>query len=180
MTWRSRPRERADLVGNLAFRSHRSALWWGSIGAGAAAAAAIGYAVQHELAYVSKPAWVGEIEFYGVFAILAFFALLVGAASAWPPRGQRRASAWGWVAAAATVVSALGYVVQTILDHVSAPPLVGQLEFYGVFIGAGVLALAAGAAACLTGRWRSDLTMSLGFLAVAYVLLAQLTQSLWD
>jgi hypothetical protein len=156
------------------------ALLWGWLGAGAAAAAAIGYAVQHELAYVSKPAWVGELEFYGAFAVLASLALLIGAIAAWLPRGQRKASVWGWVAGAATLASALGYIVQTVLDHVYAPPLVGQLEFYGMFIGAGFFALLAGVVAVLTGRRRSDLTMSLGFLAVAYVLLAQLTQSLWD
>jgi hypothetical protein len=167
-------------MGDGAYGAHRGAERWGRIGVTAALASAAGYGLQHELSYVSKPAWVAEIEFYGVFASLAFLALAVGAVSAWPPRGQRGASAWAWLAALGTVVSALGYIVQTILDHVSAPPLVGQLEFYGVFIGAGFFALLAGVIAVLTGRRRSDLTMSLGFLAVAYVLLVQLAQSLWD
>jgi len=159
---------------------HRGALLCLGFSVAAGAAAAIGYAVEHELAYVSKPAWVGEIEFYGDFASLASLALVTGAIVAWPRRGRREAFAWGWIAAASAVVSAIGYVVQTILDHVYAPPLVGQLEFYGVFIGAGGLALVTGAVASLTGFRRSDLTMSLGLLAVAYVLMAQLTQSLWD
>jgi hypothetical protein len=154
---------------------------WGWIGVGAGLASAAGYALQHALSYVSEPAWVGEIEFYGLFASLAFLALLVGAVSAWPPRGHRRtASAWAWLALGGTVVSALGYVVQTILDHVYAPPLVGQLEFYGAFIGAGCFALLTGAVASVLGRRRDDLTLSLGFVAIAYVLFAQLTQSLWD
>jgi len=162
------------------YGGHRSALRWGLIGTGAALASAGGYALQRGLAYFSRPVWVGEFEFYGVFASLGFIALLVGAVSAWPPKGQRTASAWGWVAAIATVVSALGYVVQTILDYVYTPPPVGLLEFYGVFIGAGCLALLTGAVASYVGRRRMDLTLSLGFLAVAYVLFAQLTQSLWD
>jgi len=123
---------------------------------------------------------VGEIEFYGLFASLAFLALVVGAVVAWPPRGQRGASAWAWLAAVATAVSSLGYVVQTILDHVDEPPRIGLLEFYGVFIGAGCLALLTGTIASFIGRQRSDLTLSIGFISVAYVVFAQLTQSLWD
>jgi hypothetical protein len=165
---------------NQVYRSHRNAARLGLVGIGAAIAAAIGYAVQRELRYVSTPAWVGEIEFYGALASVAFLALVAGAAAAWPPEGRRRASAWGWVAAVATAVSAAGYIVQTILDHVYAPPLVGELEFYGVFIGAGSIALLAGAVATFVGRRRDDLTLSLGFIAVAYALFAQLTQSLWD
>src|SRR5262245_53820271 len=103
---------------NQVHRSHRSAARLGLLGIGAASAAAIGYSVQRELRYVSTPAWVGEIEFYGFFASVAFLALITGATVAWPPKGRRRASALGWVAAAATVISAAGYVVQTILDHV--------------------------------------------------------------
>jgi hypothetical protein len=167
-------------MGHQALPGHRSALRWGWIGAGAALASAIGYALQRELAYVSRPAWIGEIEFYGFFASLAYLALLVGAVVAWPPRGRRRASPWAWLAIAAAILSALGYVVQTIFDHVYVPPRVGLLEFYGAFIGAGCLALLAGTVASLLGRSRSDLTLSLGFLAVAYALFAQLTQSLWD
>jgi hypothetical protein len=39
---------------------------------------------------------------------------------------------WGWIAIGAADVSAVGYAVQTILDYVPAPALVGQTEFYGV------------------------------------------------
>jgi len=167
-------------MGDGAYGGHRSAQRWGWIGVGAALASAAGYVLQHGLSYVSKPAWVGEIEFYGFFASLAFIALVAGAVSAWPPRGHRGASLWAWLAALGTVVSGLGYIVQTILDHVYAPPLVGQLEFYGVFIGAGCFALVTGAIASFVGRHRDDLTLSLGFVAIAYALFAQLTQSLWD
>ena len=161
-------------------QGRRSAWRWGWIGVGAALAAALGYILQHQLAYVSRPAWVGEIEFYGLFAGFAFLALVVGAVIAWPPRGRRRASPWGWTALVAAFVSAFGYVVQTIFDHVTVPPLVARGEFYVAFIGVGSFALLAGGIASLVGRNRSDLTMSFGFIAIAYVLFAQLTQSLWD
>lgn len=167
-------------MGEQAYPDRRGALRWGWIGAGAALASLLGYALQRQLAYVSRPAWVGEIEFYGISAALAFLALTVGAVTAWPPPGERRASPWAWVALAAALVSALGYVVQTIFDHVFVPPVVARDEFYGAFIAPGCLALLSGAAASIVGRGRSDLTLSLGFIAVAYVLLAQLAQSLWD
>jgi hypothetical protein len=167
-------------MGDHAYAGHRNALRWGRIGAAAAAASAIGYALQRELAYVSSPAWVGEVEFYGFFAVFALLALVLGTAAAWRSRGERGASPWAWVAVAAAVVSALGYVVQTIFDHVVVPPVVARDEFYGVFIGAGCLALLTGVVASLVGRHRSDLTLSLGFASVTYVLFAQLTQSLWD
>jgi hypothetical protein len=120
------------------------------------------------------------VEFYGFFAVFALLALVLGTAAAWRSRGERGASPWAWVAVAAAVVSALGYVVQTIFDHVVVPPVVARDEFYGVFIGAGCLALLTGVVASLVGRHRSDLTLSLGFASVTYVLFAQLTQSLWD
>ena len=62
----------------------------------------------------------------------------------------------------------------------SEPALVGEIEFYGLFVGFACVALVAGAVAVITGRRRGDLTMRFGFIAVAYVLLAQLIQSLWD
>jgi len=160
--------------------ARRNAWRWGWIGMGAALAAALGYTLQHKISYVSRPAWIGEVEFYGLSAGLAFLALVVGAVIAWPPRGLRRASPWGWVALLAAFVSALGYIVQTIFDHVTVTPLVARDEYYGAFIGVGSLALLAGGVASLVGRHRSDLTMSFGFIAIAYVLIAQLTQSLWD
>jgi hypothetical protein len=147
---------------------------------GAAVASAVGYAVQKELAYVSRPAWVGEIEFYGLFATLAFVALLAGAVAGWPVPGRRTVSRWGWVAAGATILSLIGYGVQTVLDHVDEPGSVGEIEFYGLFVGFAFVGLIAGTVAAITGRKRGDLTMSLGFIAVGYVLLAQVTQSLWD
>jgi hypothetical protein len=94
--------------------------------------------------------------------------------------GRLNASRWGWIAAGATVASTIGYIVQTILDYVPAPALVGEIEFYGLFAGFAFVALIAGAVAVITGRRRRDLTMRLGLIAIAYVLLAQLIQSLWD
>jgi hypothetical protein len=80
---------------------------------------------------------------------------------------------WGWIAIGAADVSAVGYAVQTILDYVPAPALVGQIEFYGVFAGFGIAALVAGLVALVTG-WRSgDHTRRLGLVAIAYVLVVQ-------
>jgi hypothetical protein len=167
-------------VENGAFRGRRGASRWGWIGAGATIASALGYAVQATLQYVSKPAWVGEIEFYGLFTAVAFVALMAGAVTARPVPGRRTASQWGWIAAGATILSVVGYAVQTVLDHVDEPAPVGEIEFYGLFVGFALVALIAGAVAAVTGRKRGDLTMSLGFIAVGYVLLAQVIQSLWD
>ena len=158
----------------------RDASRWGWAAAGATIASAIGYAVQMELDYVSKPTLVGEIEFYGLFAGFAFLALIAGAVAARPVPDRRGASGWGWVAAGATILSTIGYVVQTVLDHVPAPALVAELEFYGLFVGFAFVALVAGTVSVITGRRREDLTMRVGFIALAYVLLAQLIQSLWD
>ena len=163
-----------------AARCRRSASRWGWIAAGATIASAIGYAVQARLDYVSKPAFVGEIEFYGLFAGFAFVALLAGAVAARPLPGRPGATRWGSAAAGAAILSAIGYAVQTALDHVGEPALVGEIEFYGLFVGFACVALIAGAVAVITGWRRGDLTMRLGFIAVAYVLLAQLIQSLWD
>jgi hypothetical protein len=167
-------------VENGAFRGRRGESRWGWIGAGATIASAVGYAVQRTLDYVSKPAVVGELEFYGLFAGVAFVALMAGAVAARPVLGRRSASRLGWIAAGATVLSVIGYAVQTVLDHVDEPALVGEIEFYGLFVGFALVALIAGAGAVVTGRRRGDLTMRLGFIAVGYVLLAQVIQSLWD
>jgi hypothetical protein len=169
-----------DQVETVAFRGRRGASRWGWIGAFATIVSALGYAVQRTLQYDSKPVWIGEIEFYGLFAAVAFAALVAGAVAARPVPGRRSASRWGWTCAGATILSAVGYAVQTVLDHVDEPGLVGQIEFYGLFVGFALVALIAGAVALITGRKRGDLTMRLGFIAVGYVLLAQLTQSLWD
>ena len=163
-----------------AFQGLENASWWGWIGAGAVVASAVGYAVQRTVDYVSRPALVGEIEFYGLFASLAVIALLAGAVAARPVPGGRTASCWGWIAASATTLSGIGYAVQTLFDHVDVQWILGEIEFYGLFVVSAVVALIAGVFAVGTGRKRGDLTMRLGFIAVAYVVLAQLTQSLWD
>lgn len=96
-------------------------------------------------------------------------------------KSRRIASPWARVAVGATIVSAIGYAVQTILDYVPEPGLIGQLEFYGVFVGFALVALVTGAVALFTG-WRRDdrVAVRLGLVAVGYVLLVQVIQSLWD
>ena len=81
---------------------------------------------------------------------------------------------------ATAVLSLLGYVIQTIFDHVTVPHLLAEVEFYALFTGFAAAALVSGAMALIFGWQRRDLTVSLGFLSLAYVLAAQLTQSLWD
>lgn len=95
--------------------------------------------------------------------------------------GRRKASPWARIAVGATIVSAIGYAVQTILDYVPEPGLVGELEFYGVFAGFAFVALVTGAVSIFTG-WRRDdrVAVRLGLVAVGYVLLAQVIQSFWD
>lgn len=94
--------------------------------------------------------------------------------------GGIQASPWGFVAFGAAVASEIGYMVQTILDWVPDPALVGEIEFYGLFAGFAVVALIAGIVAVITG-WRSgDQTRVLGLVAIGYVLLVQTIQILWD
>ena len=90
------------------------------------------------------------------------------------------ATAWGWIALGLTILSAVGYALQTILDYVSVPDDVVRLVFYGFFEWDGLLALAAGIIAVWTGWNRDDWTLRLGLVAIAYVALAQTIQSLWD
>lgn len=90
------------------------------------------------------------------------------------------ATAWGWIALGLTILSAVGYALQTILDYVSVPDDVVRLVFYGFFEWDGLLALAAGIIAVWTGRNRDDWTLRLGLVAIGYVALAQTIQSLWD
>lgn len=162
-------------------RSRKPAARWGWLGAGAIAASAVGYELRARLDYVSKPPLLGELEFYGLFALLAVVALLAAAVAARPlPGRSHAASRWGWAGTGAAFLSAIGYVVQTIFDHVDEPPTLGEVEFYGLLVGMALLALLTGCVAVFVGRRRGDLTMRLGFFAVAYVLLAQLIQSLWD
>jgi hypothetical protein len=90
------------------------------------------------------------------------------------------ATAWGWVALAAAILSLVGYSLQTVLDHVSVPADVAALVFFGFFEWDAVLALVTGIIAVWTGRNRHDWTVRLGIVAVSYVALAQTIQSLWD
>ena len=90
------------------------------------------------------------------------------------------ATIWGWIALGATILSAVGYALQTILDYVSVPADIESLVFFGLFEWDGVLALLAGIIAVWTGRNRNDWTMRLGIVAISYVALAQTIQSLWD
>ena len=80
----------------------------------------------------------------------------------------------------ATILSAIGYALQTIFDHVSVPDDLVRLVFYGFFEWDGVLALVAGVIAVWTGWNRDDWTLRLGVVAIVYVALAQTIQSLWD
>jgi hypothetical protein len=86
----------------------------------------------------------------------------------------------GWIALGATLLSALGYALQTLFDHVSVPADLARLVFFGLFEWDGVLALLAGIIAVWTGRNRHDWTLRLGIVAISYVVLAQIIQSLWD
>jgi hypothetical protein len=87
-----------------------------------------------------------------------------------------RANRWAWVAGVATIVSLVGYIVQFALDHISAPKIVGQLEFFVVFAGFGIAALLLGIVAIAKGRGRGDHSVLIGWIAIGYVALAQLIQ----
>jgi hypothetical protein len=90
------------------------------------------------------------------------------------------ANTWGWIALGAAFLSAVGYALQTIFDHLTVPDDVVRLVFYGFFEWDGLLALVAGIIAVSTGWNRNDWTFRLGVVAIAYVALAQTIQSLWD
>jgi hypothetical protein len=90
------------------------------------------------------------------------------------------ATASGWIALGAAVLSAVGYALQTLFDHVSVPAHVAELVFYGLFEWDGVVALLAGVIAVWTGRSRNDWTFRFGITAILYVAFAQTAQSLWD
>jgi hypothetical protein len=90
------------------------------------------------------------------------------------------ATAWGWIALGATILSFAGYALQALFDHVSVPADVARLVFFGLFEWDGVLALLAGIIAVWTGRNRNDWTFRLGIVAISYVAVAQTIQSLWD
>ena len=90
------------------------------------------------------------------------------------------ASAWGWIALGFTILSAVGYALQTLFDYVSVPDDAVRLVFYGLFEWDVLLALLTGIVAVWTGRNRHDWTLRFGLIAIAYVALAQTIQSLWD
>jgi hypothetical protein len=90
------------------------------------------------------------------------------------------ATAAGWIALGATILSAVGYALQTLFDHVSVPAHVAELVYFGVFEWDGALALLAGIIAVWTGWRRNDWTVWLGLVAISYVVLALTAQSLWD
>jgi hypothetical protein len=87
---------------------------------------------------------------------------------------------WGWIALGATILSAVGYALQALFDHVSVPDDVARLVFFGVFEWDGVLALLAGIIAVSRGWRRNDWTAWLGLVAISYVVVAQTAQTLWD
>ena len=90
------------------------------------------------------------------------------------------AAPWGGIAISVTILSGVGYALQTVLDYVSVPSDVAQLVFFGFFEWDGILALLTGIIAVLVGRNRDDWTVRLGIIAIAYVALAQTIQTLWD
>ena len=90
------------------------------------------------------------------------------------------ATTWGWIALGATILSVVGYALQLLFDHVSAPDDVVRLVFFGLFEWDGVLALGAGIIAVWTGWNRKDWTLRLGLIAIAWVAVVQTIQSLWD
>jgi hypothetical protein len=94
-------------------------------------------------------------------------------------RGERF-PAWGWIAIRATVISALGYIIQIILDFVPSSGVFGAIVYYGIFASGAILALLSGAAAVAVGWRRRDSNLRLGLIAIGYVLLVQTIQSLWD
>lgn len=94
--------------------------------------------------------------------------------------GWSQASGWARAACAAAIVSLAGFVAQTVLDHVSAPKLVGQLVFYGWFAGFGLGGLALGVVAIARRRRSPDHSALLGWIAIGYVVLAQLVLLVWD
>lgn len=95
-------------------------------------------------------------------------------------RGGTRASRSGWIAIRAAVVSALGYIVQIILDFIPRAGIFGAIVYFGVFGAGAILALLSGAAAVVIGRKRRDSTLRFGVIAIGYVVLVQTIQSLWD
>jgi hypothetical protein len=98
------------------------------------------------------------------------------------PNGRFVASWWGWAAVVATGLSALGLVLQTILDYVPAPPDFEFAEFWGMFAGDAVIAFLTGLVAIGVG-WRMrrrDATLAFGLIGVGWLPLAQALLIFWD
>jgi hypothetical protein len=95
-------------------------------------------------------------------------------------RTSGRGAHLGRIAILATVVSALGYVAQIILDFVPGAGVFGAVVYFGVFRAWGILALLSGAAAVVIGWKWHDSNVRFGVIAIAYVVLVQTIQSLWD
>jgi hypothetical protein len=98
------------------------------------------------------------------------------------PNGRFDASWWGWAAVVATGLSALGLVLQTILDYVPAPPDFEFAEFWGVFAGDAVIAFLTGVVAIGVG-WRNrrrDATVAFGLIGVGWLPLVQAILIVWD
>ncbi len=94
--------------------------------------------------------------------------------------GSIKASRWGWIAIGLTVLSVIGYALQTILDYVPEPAVVGQFVFYGLFAANGIVGLLTGVVAVATGWRRDDSTLRFGLVAIAWVVVVQTIQSMWD
>jgi hypothetical protein len=98
------------------------------------------------------------------------------------PNGRFAASWWGWAALIATGLSALGLLLQTILDYVPAPPDLGFAEFWGVFAGDAVIACLTGVVAIGVG-WRTrrrDANVAFGLIGVGWLPLVQAILIIWD
>jgi hypothetical protein len=102
------------------------------------------------------------------------------ASAAPPPTRKRRASIWGWIAAVAAVVSAIGYALQIILDWVPEPAAIGFGVFWGLFAGDAVVGLLAGLVAVAQGWRHPDETIRFGLVGIGWFVLAQTIQSIWD
>lgn len=87
---------------------------------------------------------------------------------------------WGLIALVTTILSAVGYALQTLLDIVHLPSDLTQLVFFGFFEWDGILALIAGCVAVVAGRKTNDWTFRFGLIAIGYVVMAQTIQLLWD
>lgn len=94
--------------------------------------------------------------------------------------GSITASRWGWVAIGLMVASAIGYLIQLTLDHVSEPAAIGEFVFYGLFASSAIAGLVTGVVAVTTGWTREDSTLRFGLIAITWVIVVQTLQSVWD